>query len=105
MPDYVATARQAVTRRRGDCADRAIVLASLLEAKNIEYNLKASLVHYWVDYSGKRDNRAENEEVPFFGKRDGKYRLKLPDAGHWRHYFDAGKKGFWDAMPTSEKCL
>lgn len=105
MPDYVATARQAVTRGRGDCEDRAIVLASLFEAKNIPYNMKASLVHYWVDYSDKKPSQGENENVAFFGKKDGKYRLKVPDMGQWRGYFSAGKKGLWDVMPASRKIL
>ena len=104
-PDYVSTARQAVTRRRGDCEDRAVVLASLLEAKNIAYDLKASLVHYWVDYPGKRSSKSENDDVAFFGKEDGKFRLKLPDMGQWRRYFNAGKKGFWDVMPAGRKIL
>ncbi len=102
-PDYVSTARQAVTRRRGDCEDIAIVLASLFEAKNIPYDLKASLVHYWVDYDGKKPSRGENEKVAFFGKKDGKFRLKLPDMGQWRRYFRSGKKGLWDVMPRHRK--
>lgn len=105
MPDYVATARESVTKRRGDCEDRAIVLASLFEAKNIPYNLRASIVHYWVDYSGKKVSKSENENVAFFKKEDGKFRLKLPDMGQWRRYFNAGKKGFWDVMPESRKAL
>lgn len=102
-PDYVSTARQAVTRGRGDCEDRAIVLASLLEAKGIPYNLKASLVHYWVDYAGKKASKSENEDVAFFGKKDGKFKLKLPGMGQWRRHFMVAKKGLWDAMPTTRK--
>ena len=104
-PDYVATARQAVTRRSGDCEDRAIVLASVFEAKKIPYNLRASLVHYWIDYPGKRSTKGENEEVAFFGKTDGKSRLKLPDMGQWRRYLEVGKKGFWDTMPGYRKVI
>jgi len=105
FPDYVSTARQAVIRRRGDCEDRAVVLASLLEAKNISYNLRASLVHYWVDYPGKKPSRSENESVSYFGKVDGKYKLKLPDLSQWRRYLSAGKEGGWDVMPTSRKVI
>lgn len=105
VPDYVSTARQAVIRRRGDCEDMAIVLASLLEAKNIPYNLKASLTHFWVDYPGKKPSRSENENVAYFGKVDGKYRLKLPDLSQWRRYLDSGKKGLWDEMPILRKVL
>ena len=104
-PDYVSTARQAVTRRKGDCEDRAIVLASFLEAKNIPYDLRASLVHYWVDYPNKKPSRSENEDVAFVGKVDGKYRLKIPDMGQWFRYLKVGKKGLWDVMPTHRKVL
>ncbi len=105
MPDYVSTARQAVTRRRGDCEDRAVVLASVLEAKGLPYDLKASLVHYWIDYPGKEASRIENEDVSYFGKVDGKYRFKLPDLGQWRQYLRATRKGGWDSMPTSRKAI
>lgn len=105
VPDYLSTARESVIRRRGDCEDRAIVLASLLAAKNISYTLKASLTHFWVDYPGKKPSRSENKNVAFVGKVDGKYRLKLPDLSQWHRYFDAGKEGLWDAMPTFRKVL
>ena len=104
-PDYVATARQAVARRSGDCEDRALVLASVFEAKKIPYSLKASPVHYWIDYPGKKSTKGENEKVAFFGKTDGKFRIKLPDVGQWRRYFAIGKKGFWDTMPGYRKII
>jgi len=105
VPDYVSTPRQAVVRRRGDCEDRAIVLASLFEVKNIHYSLKASPIHYWVDYPGKRPSRIENENVALFGKVDGKYKFKLPDLSLWRRYLSSGKKGIWDTMPTYRKVV
>jgi hypothetical protein len=104
-PDYVATARQSVISRKGDCEDRAIVFASILESKKIPYNLRASVVHYWVDYAGKRRTRSENEDVSFFGKVDGKYKLKMPDTSQWQRYMESGKKGAWDAMPAYRKLM
>ena len=105
VPDYVATARQAVTRRRGDCEDRAVVLASILEAKKIPYNLRASLVHYWVDYPDKKPSKSENEDVAFMGKVDGKYRLRIPNLSQWRRYLRVGKNGGWDPIPIYRKAL
>ncbi len=105
FPDYVSTARQAVSRRKGDCEDRAIVLASILEAKKIPYDLKASLVHFWIDYPGKKPSRSENEKVSYFGKVDGKYRLKLPDLGQWHRYLRSWRRGIWDVMPLLRKVL
>ncbi|MBD3184548.1 hypothetical protein GF312_19855 [Candidatus Poribacteria bacterium] len=105
VPDYVSTARQAVEKRSGDCEDRAVVLASLLDAKNIQYEFKASLTHYWVDYPGKKVSRIENRDVQIFSKKDGKYRIKLPDMAKWKHYIQATKKGIWDVMPKIRKIL
>jgi len=105
VPDYVSTPRQAVIRRTGDCEDRAVVLASLFEARNIHYNLRASPIHYWVDYPGKKPSKVENEKAAYFGKVDGKYKFKLPDLSQWRWYLDSLKNGAWDVMPTSRKAL
>lgn len=105
VPWYVPTARDAVIRHKGDCESRAIVLASILKAKNIPYSLKASLVHIWVDYAGKRISRSENEGVAFVGKVDGKYRLKFPNMSQWRKYISAEKEMLWDVMPVFRKAL
>lgn len=105
VPWYVPSAIDAVERQKGDCESRAIVFASILKAKDIPYSLKASLVHIWVEYEGKKPSKIENDEVAFIGKVDNKYRLKLPDLKQWRKYINSEKKMLWDAMPLSRKIM
>jgi hypothetical protein len=105
VPWYVPEPKDAVIRGKGDCESRAMVLASIFSAKGIPYSLKASLVHIWVEYADKKQNSAENDEVSFIGKVDGKYRLRLPDLSQWKHYIDVEKKMLWDAMPTYRKAF
>ncbi len=105
VPWYVPSARDAVERQKGDCESRAIVFASILRAKNIPYSFKASLVHIWVEYEGKKPSRTENDDVAFIGKVNDKYRIKLPDLKQWQKYIDSEKKMLWDAMPRSRKFM
>ncbi len=105
VPWYVPSALDAVERQKGDCESRAIVFASILKAKNIPYSLKASLVHIWIEYEGKKPSKIENDEVAFIGKVGNKYRLKIPDLKQWRKYIDSEKKMLWDAMPLSRKIM
>jgi len=105
VPWYVPEPRDAVIRGKGDCESRAMVLASIFSSKGIPYSLKASLVHIWVEYPEKRQSSAENEDVSFVGKVDGKYRIKLPDLTQWKHYIVAEKEMLWDAMPKYRKVI
>jgi transglutaminase-like putative cysteine protease len=56
MPWYFPTVGEALENGEGDCKARAIVLASVLEAKGIPYRIDSSPTHVWVDYDGKVDN-------------------------------------------------
>jgi len=105
VPWYVPTPDDAVMRRKGDCESRAMVFASILSAKNIPYNLKASLVHIWVEYPNKKSSAYENEDVSYIRKVDGRYRIKLPDLSQWKHYADVEKEMLWDVMPMYRKVI
>jgi hypothetical protein len=50
---YIATPAEVLERRRGPCYGRALVLASILEAKSIPYRVMANTTHVWVDYAGR----------------------------------------------------
>jgi len=54
MPWYCPTIKKVLERGEGDCKARALVLASVLEAKNIPYQVHSSPIHVWVDYEGKQ---------------------------------------------------
>lgn len=105
VPWFVPTPKDAVTRQKGDCESRAMVFASILSAKNIPYNIKASLVHIWVEYPNKKPTKSENDNIAYISKVDGKYRLKLPDLSQWRKYISTDKEMFWDVMPKYRKII
>lgn len=106
MPWYYPTVGEALERGRGDCKARAIVLASVLEAKGIPYQIHSSPTHVWVDYPGKQENSAENPDVglyqvdPETGDRSFHFpRIDL--AGSFRTFW----RGFWPPMPVVRKVL
>ena len=105
VPWYLTTPDDAVTRRKGDCESRAMVLASILSAKNIPYKLNASLVHVWVEYPTKKPSSFENGKISFVGKVDGKYKVKPPDLVQWQEYVSAEKELLWSAMPSHRKII
>jgi transglutaminase-like putative cysteine protease len=106
MPWYYPTVSEALEKSRGDCKARAIVLASVLEAKGIPYRISSSPTHVWVDYPGKEQNSAENPDVglydvdPETGDRSWHF-PRISIIGSFRTFWH----GFWDPMPALRKAL
>jgi len=50
---YLPTPSDVLKSRQGDCKSKAILTTNLFEAKSIPYTLRASPIHFWVDYSGR----------------------------------------------------
>ena len=65
MPWYCSTIQQVLERAEGDCKARALVLASVLEAKDITYEIHSSPMHIWVDYQNKQEASIESAQVEF----------------------------------------
>ncbi|MEK7396338.1 MAG: hypothetical protein AAB116_05330 [Candidatus Poribacteria bacterium] len=105
VPWYVPTPKNAIAKKKGDCESRAMILASILSAKGVPYNIKASFVHIWVEYPNKKATQSENNDVSYIGKVDGKYRLKIPDLSQWYRYVLVVKEGGWDVIPKSRKII
>jgi hypothetical protein len=103
VPWYFPTPAEVIAERRGDCEARAIILASILEAKGIPYKLNVSPVHIWVDYSGKVANSIENETVTWAERVDGEYRLRVPANFDLSKYVAVEREALWDPMPTGRK--
>lgn len=106
MPWYYPTVTEALEKGQGDCKARAIVLASVLEARGIPYRLNSSPTHIWVDYPGKQENAAENPDVGFYQvdpeTGDRSFRFPRVDvAGSFRVFW----RGFWSPMPVLRKAL
>jgi transglutaminase-like putative cysteine protease len=106
MPWYCPTIEQVLERGEGDCKARALVLASVLEAKNITYQVRSSPMHIWVDYEGKNETSMENTQVEFYqyDPETGKRQFRIPhiDLSEVMDYF---WQAFWDPMPDVRKAL
>jgi len=106
MPWYVPTVEEALENGKGDCKARALVLASILEAKGIPYKLNWSPNHVWVDYESKKETPLENPDVQFYqhDPETGERSFKLPSiplSTVWRSF----RNGFWSPMPSIRKIL
>ncbi|MCX6012655.1 MAG: transglutaminase domain-containing protein [Chloroflexi bacterium] len=106
MPWYYPTVEQVLAKGKGDCKARAIVIASILESKNIPYRINVSLVHVWVDYEGKKDNSIENNTVKFYQEdpESGKKTFSLPRISI-KEFFYSTYDGLWSPMPFIRKVL
>lgn len=106
MPWYCPTVDEVLERGTGDCKSRALVLASVLEAKDIPYQINLSPTHVWVNYEGKQDTSIENDQVEFYqyAPETGERRFKIPHIGLSR-VMNAFWQSFWDPMPDSRKAL
>ena len=106
MPWYCPTVEQVMEREVGDCKGRALVLASVLEAKNVTYQVHSSPIHIWVEYESKNETSLENAEVEFYqyDPETGEWQFQLP---HIRlsEVADSFWDGFWGPMPDDRKGL
>jgi hypothetical protein len=120
VPWAVPTPADVVASGFGDCQARALVLASLLAAKGIPFQLRASLDHMWVEYRGKRATALENDAKLLWtrgqattdlggladsgsnGLQIGPMRFHLPHLD-WTESYRIEKAYFWDAAPLSRK--
>jgi hypothetical protein len=106
MPWYCPTIEQVLERGEGDCKARALVLASVLEAKNITYQVHSSPIHIWVDYEGKQETSIENAQVEFYqyDPETGERRFQIPDISLGK-LMDSWQQQFWTPMPDGRKAL
>jgi len=106
MPWYCPTVEQVLEKGKGDCKARALVLASVLEAKNVTYQVRSSPMHIWADYEGKNETSTENAQVEYYqyDPETGERRFQIPQIKFREaiHYFG---DAFWDPMPDSRKAL
>ena len=106
MPWYCPTIEQVLERGEGDCKGRALVLASVLEAKNISYQVHSSPIHIWVDYESKQETSIENTQVEFYqyDPETGERRFQIPKIAV-SEVTDSFWRTFWDPMPDGRKAL
>jgi hypothetical protein len=106
MPWYCPTVKEVLVRGEGDCKARALVLASVLEAKNIPYQVHSSPIHIWVDYEDKQETSIENTQVEFYkyDPETGETRFQIPHIGVSK-VMDSFWQTFWVPMPDGRKAL
>jgi hypothetical protein len=104
MPWYCPTVEEVLERGAGDCKARALVLASVLEVKNITYQVHSSPMHIWVDYEGKNETSIENAKVEFYHPETGERRFQIPEISLGK-LVDSWRQQFWTAMPDGRKAL
>ena len=100
---YLPTPSEVLKSQQGDCKSKAVLTASLFEAKGIPYTLRVSPVHFWVDYSGRPQTnfseRYENTQVAFVD--NGQF--KLPAKTNAFLYLNTYKDIVWTSMPLLRK--
>jgi len=106
MPWYCPTIEEVLESGKGDCKARALVLASVLEAKNIPYEVHASPMHIWVEYENKQETSIENAQVEFYqyDPETGDKRFRIPEIS-LSEVMDSFWRTFWDPMPSDRKAL
>lgn len=106
MPWYFPTVDEVLKNGQGDCKARAIVLASVLEAKGIPYRINSSPTHVWVDYDGKVEDEMENSGAGFYevDPRTGAKSLQVPKISV-TEVMGTSWQGFWPPMPIARKLL
>ena len=105
VPWVLAGPAETLARGWGDCQARAVVLASVLAAKGIPFQLRASVDHMWVDYPGKQPNPLENAAKTLWAKPPaGGFAFRLPHID-LAESVRIEKEYFWDAAPAARKRL
>ena len=106
MPWYFPATKVVLEKEKGDCKARALVLASIFEAKNIPYYFNCSPIHMWVEYEGKMETSIENPKVKFY-QRDpetGKRFFQIPEI-ELGEVMESFWRSFWNPMPEGRKAL
>ena len=106
MPWYFPTVEEILERGEGDCKARALVLASILKAKDISSQVNSSPVHVWVDYEGKQENIIENTQVKFYqhDSETGERRFQIPEIGLSK-VMNSWRQQLWTPMPIDRRIL
>jgi hypothetical protein len=105
LPWYFPTVTEVLVDRAGDCQARAILLASILEAKGLPYTLRYSFDHVWVDYPGKQVTELEDPATSFASTEGDGWASGLPDRLPIWSILKARIAYHWTPMPFAKKFL
>jgi hypothetical protein len=105
VPWYFPTTAEVLKSKRGDCESRAVLLASILKAKGIAFQIQMSFDHIWVQYPGKQANALENDGVALVQWVNGHLVWHWPKDFHLGAEINAQLAMFWTPMPTLRRVL
>jgi hypothetical protein len=105
LPWYFPTPHEALAARRGDCEAQAVLTASLLAARGIPYQLRASFSHIWVDYPGRGEIPGESQAEAVMQQVDGRYRFNWPRTPRLVAHLRTQKGLLWDGLAPWRKGL
>ena len=105
LPWYYPTVAEVLANKAGDCQARAILIASILEAKNMPYTMRYSFDHVWVDYPGKQVKTLEDPATSFVSDRGEGWAGVMPKKLPLREIARARIAYHWTPMPLSQKAL
>ena len=81
------------------------MLASILKAKHIPYQLRMSFDHIWVQYPGKQANALENAGVAFAVQEHGRFVFHWPaNFNLWREARDQ-VQFYWTPAPIARRMV
>jgi transglutaminase-like putative cysteine protease len=105
VPWYFPTTKQTLAAGKGNCQGRALVLASILKAKGIPYQIEMSFDHMWVNYPGHVSTALENNGAVLGRRVHGHYVLQWPKNFHIWSEVKAQIGQYWTPMPPLQKAL
>lgn len=98
----------------GDCQSRAVVLASILHVKGIPFEIRASIDHMWVEYSGKPPRALERADGMLWSRRSlegetgtdwvPRNEFQVPRVD-WLETLRLEREYYWDPAPVSRRLL
>ena len=105
LPWYFPTVAEVVADRGGDCQARAILTASIFQAKGLPYTFHYSFDHVWVDWPGKQVTQLDDPATAFVSDSGKGWLAGLPDKIPLRDIVEERLAYHWDPMPLLRKLL
>jgi hypothetical protein len=105
LPWYFPTVKEVLNDRAGDCQARALLAASIFEAKDMPYTLRYSFDHVWVDYPGKLAPDMEDPDTAFVADDGQGWMPNLPKRLPLWTILKVRVAYHWSPMPLLQKIL
>ncbi|MCX8033271.1 MAG: transglutaminase-like domain-containing protein [Thermoleophilia bacterium] len=105
LPWYFPTVSEVMRDWAGDCQAQAVLIASVLRAKNMPFTFRYSFDHVWVDYPGKQVTALEDPSTAFASNEGKGWLTRLPEKFPLLTILKQRVAYHWTPMPSSRKLL